>query len=1102
MSKVYIDCTVSGIDFICDRQKIPAGNELVLALRARFSEEWANLSRFAVFAAKTDDGDVTGEILINGIETDISEMFADAHYVEFGFIGADSDGNIVKSTGVKSVYKTKGAYIVNPGVRADAFSIIGRVRRLEEKVENLIENGGTGGGGITNETDPTVPAWAKKPTKPTYEASEVGADPKGTATSEVSKHNTSEKSHNDIRLLIEGLSSRLNAVADSDDTTLDQLSEIVAYIKSNKSLIESITTSKVNVSDIIDNLTTSVSNKPLSAKQGAELKKLINDIPKGMSEEKIKALLEGRLKYNDIYEEEINNFSLISQASCLDVSLYNSAGTEHAPFFFAMIFTAMTDDAYTGTTTGYIQYAIDLGTGKTYLRGVIEGVTPTSADWEETSTSVDLTAIDKAISNANAAAYAAADAAQSANDAAEYANDKASGADNIARAMAEKIGEINTMLENGEFNGKDGTRGTGILNITGGLASYTATVNGSTSAYRILLSRVKTDSKVNDVLVGDTIRYSTFLYPIIYVDDTYAYCSARVTIQGTAGTSVTVKSVTESTESGGSNVVTFSDGKTLTVKNGKDGQDGTITLPDYWESYLPDKINAIKALQKAGGKDCFSYIVMADMHYTSNLGKRSPAIAKRLMDELDIKYALALGDFQARGCWATKEQLESENVLIEEMFLPIKKLALRTEGNHDGSYGYKDRDGNGEYNNTDSEGKLKPENERETYVNNLTPAELHSYIYRKVGMVGDAHFDESGTGYYIDDVSNKVRYIILNTQCNQYELQEDGTSKYPKMWLFRFTQSQFDLVIEALKTMPSDSWNVVVTGHCPLWQEIGDREVMKGVLSAYKARGTFTGEYAGTSSGKAYTNLAEPLPNNKTDTTKWVTDYRISSSGVSAQTGKTVCNPISVKIGDVIRVKGVSFASSVDRVQLGGTRVSDGTALAHRTYVSALPDTAFGYKLNDDGVHEFTVLETVTSTGLTSETLEFRCAFNTPTNPNDIIITVNEPIVEGATKGYDYVYVDVDFTEAKGNLIGYFAGHIHYDHMAVQNGIDGTQSKYNFPCITTRCDAKEENTAELKNERVAGTITEQSFDVFTVNTAERKIYATKIGAGDDRVITY
>lgn len=82
----------------------------------------------------------------------------------------------------------------------------------------------------------------------------------------------------DIRILIESLTARLNALADSDDTTLDQMSEVVAYIKSNKSLIDAITTSKINVSDIIDNLTTNVANKPLSASQGVKLKELIDAI--------------------------------------------------------------------------------------------------------------------------------------------------------------------------------------------------------------------------------------------------------------------------------------------------------------------------------------------------------------------------------------------------------------------------------------------------------------------------------------------------------------------------------------------------------------------------------------------------------------------------------------------------------------------------------------------------------------------------------------------------------------------------------------------------------------------------------------------------------
>lgn len=54
--------------------------------------------------------------------------------------------------------------------------------------------------------------------------------------------NSEESIRTDLSALISALTERLNTLADSDDTTLDQLSEIVAYIKNNKDLIDGITT--------------------------------------------------------------------------------------------------------------------------------------------------------------------------------------------------------------------------------------------------------------------------------------------------------------------------------------------------------------------------------------------------------------------------------------------------------------------------------------------------------------------------------------------------------------------------------------------------------------------------------------------------------------------------------------------------------------------------------------------------------------------------------------------------------------------------------------------------------------------------------------------
>lgn len=361
-------------------------------------------------------------------------------------------------------------------------------------------------------------------------------------------------------------------------------------------------------------------------------------------------------------------------------------------------------------------------------------------------------------------------------------------------------------------------------------------------------------------------------------------------------------------------------------------------LPDYWEVYLTDKIAAIKALQKDGGKDCFSFVLMADTHYSANLGKRSPSIAKKIMDECSIKFALHAGDWQTRGCHKTKESLLAENEAIDACLAPIRNRLLMGQGNHDGSYGLLDRDGDGTYNNSG-----KGLQERESYVHNLTPEELHEFAYRKVGMVGNVHFDETGTAYYIDDTSNNARYIGLNTQCNDYELQDDGTQAYPKMWLMRFTQPQFDFLInEALVEGVTSKTKIVIFAHVPTTQEIGDRDVMNGVLKAFVNKSTYSGNYAG--------------------------EY-----------------------------------------------------------------------------------------------------------------------------GYDAVSVNVDFTDAKGTLVGYFHGHTHVDSLNTANG---------FNIIGTRCDAAEENDATLKAERVTGTVTEQSFDVFTVNTKTRTINATKIGAGSDREISY
>ena len=369
------------------------------------------------------------------------------------------------------------------------------------------------------------------------------------------------------------------------------------------------------------------------------------------------------------------------------------------------------------------------------------------------------------------------------------------------------------------------------------------------------------------------------------------------------------------------------------VKNLESGKTNA-SLPTYWEEYLPNKIATIKALQEAGGKDCFSFPLLTDIHITVNLGKRSGILAKRIMDECYMKYAVCCGDVVTRGANKTKEQMEQNYATVEELLAPIRPQLLQTQGNHDGSYGAEDLDGDGDVEGT------------EYYCYNYTPQQNYEKIYRKVGLVGDVHFDKTGSGYWIDDVSNKVRYIGMNSHCNKYEENADGTAVYNNMRVFRLTQSQFDMTIEALTTVPSDEWAVLSFSHAPLNNRDGsafaDRIVMRDMLNAYRNKTSYSGTY-------------------------------------------------------------------------------------------------------------------------------------------------------GTSGAYDYVKVSVDFSNAKGQYVAHFSGHTHNDTVTTDFGI---------PIVTTRCDGNEENDSTLYAEKVIGTVTEQSFDVFTVNKATGRIYATKIGAGDDRVITY
>ena len=93
---------------------------------------------------------------------------------------------------------------------------------------------------------------------------------------------------------------------------------------------------------------------------------------------------------------------------------------------------------------------------------------------------------------------------------------------------------------------------------------------------------------------------------------------------GSDGTSVTVKSVSTSSEDGGSNVVTFSDGKTLTVKNGSKGSQGE---PGYTPQKGVDYRDGVDGKNGTDGKNAFTAAVSVTVPSTSWAGAAAPFTA-------------------------------------------------------------------------------------------------------------------------------------------------------------------------------------------------------------------------------------------------------------------------------------------------------------------------------------------------------------------------------------------------------------------------------------------------------------------------------------------
>ena len=157
-----------------------------------------------------------------------------------------------------------------------------------KKVEEIEESGGGGGGSEEITAENIKEALGYTPANESEipkNPEDVGAEKAGA----VNAHNVANDAHNDIRIVLNELKAGVEAFFNIDDAEFDQISELIWKIRDNAGSIEQLTNGKVNVSDIVNNLTTNVTNKPLSAAQGVVLKELAEETDAAATEAKTTA---------------------------------------------------------------------------------------------------------------------------------------------------------------------------------------------------------------------------------------------------------------------------------------------------------------------------------------------------------------------------------------------------------------------------------------------------------------------------------------------------------------------------------------------------------------------------------------------------------------------------------------------------------------------------------------------------------------------------------------------------------------------------------------------------------------------------------------------
>jgi hypothetical protein len=254
-----------------------------------------------------------------------------------------------------------------------------------------------------------------------------------------------------------------------------------------------------------------------------------------------------------------------------------------------------------------------------------------------------------------------------------------------------------------------------------------------------------------------------------------------------------------------------------------------VTIPSYWESMVANKTATVKALQEVGGKNCVCFAYASDTHIPDNDNGRTNDIGKvmaKMLDNCDIPFAVITGDIATRASYSIEEEYIAQQSQVKKHLAPLwgTDRLLMALGNHDGCYG-------------DSSGY---------YRKQFSPERMWDVYFRSQALDFKRVFSDDGLYYYVDNIPQKTRFIILNSQyAGEYAVHENGFAVNNRFSTSCYGQAQLDWFSSVALDMP-EGYGALIFTHVPFNVTYTvDKAQLIGIIDAYNGKKFFTGSYTG-----------------------------------------------------------------------------------------------------------------------------------------------------------------------------------------------------------------------------------------------------------------